>query len=473
MILVWNEIGGGTALGASVLDDALLVEFLSKEDLIKTRKPEWFLRTYAYLSIVFDVSKTNWGGSFDWKKETLDLFSKLEATKFILTTQNKLVPLKDSENPDRLICYPRPMDLSEVNELLTEGELVFLNRYFQLSTIIKRTDPDPEEEKRREKSHIFFKGIGVKAEFRQSHIIRDVILPKYSSRKYKEYDDAKLYNLINYIRTYWPTLESEVRNKRLGAEIFDDIKKTVLLKAYVLKNGEPVPDYLPPVKLYFPKRYGPSEIMEDLFEDVEGIHFLAPYYLNREKRDQKKARRGRQRAEMGWKKFAETLGVWSSPRVEKNDEYVSITGESGYEWVTKEYSPQGIHRIRGDSASADIQSLFKHCAQIEDSETSKHKMTLLFRSLSDNWKDYKDFCQTTYRYFYYTDNDVTYQNSSFLNFLRKTTWLPTADGGFSIPEDAFLDTQKNRLLLGDTVTYSCLTGTQTFLKDIELNLTAS
>jgi len=458
-----------TSLGASVLDDALFVEFLSKEDLIKKRKPEWFLRAYAYLSEVFDVSKTNWDDSFDWEKETLDLFSKLEKNKFILTTQNKLVPLKDPENPDRLICYPRPMDLSEVNELLTEGELVFLNRHFQLSTIIKRTDPDPEEEKRREKSHTFFKGIGVKAEFRQSHIIRDAILPKYSSGKYKEYDDAKLYNLVNYIRAYWPTLESEVKNKRLGAEIFDEIRKTVLLKAYALKNGEPVPDYLPPGMLYFSKRYGPSEIMEDLFEGVEGIHFLAPYYLNREKREQKKARRGRQRAEMGWKKFAETLGVWSSPRVEKNDEYVSITGKSGYDWVKRGHSPRGIHSIGGDSFSEDIQSLIKHCAEKGDSETSKQKMTLLFRSLSDNWKEYKDFCSTTYRYFYGRNYDVPYENSSFLNFLRKSKWLPTSRG-FSKPEDAFLDSQKNRFLLGDTVTYSSLTGNQAFMKDIGLNL---
>lgn len=457
------------SLGAAILDEALFVEFLSKEDLIIKRSPEWFLRAYVYLSKVFDVSKTYGNNRFDWEKETLDLFSKLEKTKFILTNHNILVPLKDTENPDRLICYPRPMELSEIKELLTEGELVFLNKHFQLSTIIKRTDPNPEEETRREKTHAFFKGIGVKAEFRQSHIIRDAILPKYFSGKYKEYDDAKLYNLVNYIRTYWSTLESEVKNKKLGADIFDDIKKTILLKAQTLKSGEQVSDYLNPRKLYFPKRYGQSEIMEDLFEGIEGIHFLSPYYLNREKRDQKRARSGRQRAEMGWKKFAEVLGVWSSPRVEKNDEYVSISGESKYDWVKRKYSSRQIHEIGGDSFSEDILSLFKYCAETEVSEVSKLKMSLLFRSLSDQWKDYKNFCSTTYRYFYNGYNPISYNNSSFLNFLRTSKWLPT-NSGFSRPDEAFLDSQKNRFLLGDMVTYSSLTGNQMFMKDIGINL---
>lgn len=210
-----------TNLGSSVVGEEEFVEFLTKEDLIKVRKPAWFLKAYALLREIFNVTKKYYDGSFKWDEDKLKLFSKLEKTNFVLTSHGSLVPLKDPNKPDRLICYPQSMDLSEVEELFTEGELVFLNKYFQLSTITKRKEPDPEEEENRKKAHEFFEGADVRIYFKQSHVIKDVILPKYSSGKWKEYDNLKLYNLLNYIRLYWPTLESEVKNKRREEKIFD------------------------------------------------------------------------------------------------------------------------------------------------------------------------------------------------------------------------------------------------------------
>ena len=105
--------------------------------------------------------------------DKLELFSKLQKTKFLLTNQKNIVPLKDPEMPDRLICFPQNINLSEINTLLTEGELVFLNKYFQRSTIIRRKDPDPEEEQRREKVHEFFKGIDVRIHYWQFRLAKE------------------------------------------------------------------------------------------------------------------------------------------------------------------------------------------------------------------------------------------------------------------------------------------------------------
>lgn len=462
-----------TDLGSLTLGDEEFVEFLGKEDLVKSRKPYWFLHVYAYLNEVFDVKETNYDGSFAWEEDKLHLFSKLEKTKFILTNQGNLVPLKDPQKPDRLICYPQSIDLSEVNELFTEGELVFLNRYFQLSTIAKRKETDPEEEKKRQKVHDFFDGVGVKLDFKQRHAIKDVILPKYSSGKYKEYDDLKLYNLINYIRMYWPTLQSEVKNKRLSEDIFDEIKDTVLLKTYSYKGGERVINYLPPKKLYFPKRYGPSEVMEDLFEGLEDVYFLDPYYLNREKREQKKKKRGRQKAEFGWKKFAEMLGVWSSPRVEKIEEWINISGKKEYDWVERKYSPSGKHRILGDSFSDDVQKLINYLSGLEEPEKVRQRITILCQSLSDNWKDYKKFCTLTYEYFYHSPTPINLQSSTFLEFLKRAKWVPATDGNFCIPAEVFLDSKRNKFLLGDDVNFVNLAVSQDFLKDIGVKLEPS
>jgi hypothetical protein len=457
-------------LGSSILGEKEFVEFLGKYDLISKRSSRWFLDAYAYLNEIFDVDDCDYRGNLNWVDEKKEIFSQLEKTKFILTNQNDLVPLKDPNKPDMLICYPHSMDLSEVNELFTEGELVFLNRDLQLSTIIRRTAIDPEEEEKRKKVHKFFEGVGVRAYFKQSHVIRDVILPKFSSGKYSQYDDLKLYRLVNYIRSYWSTLESEVRNKKLSESIFDEIKRGVCLKCYSYKGDDRVSGYLIANKLYFSKRYGKNEEMEALFKGMENIHFLHAYYLNREARERKKKKRGRQKTEYSWKRFAEMLGVWSSPRVEKDDSWISISGKPGYGWIERKYSPQGVHEIKGDSISSDIQNLIEYCTKSEDLEMTKKRMTILLNSLSNNWKTYQEHCKTTYRYYYYTYQPVSLDSSSFLNYLKTAKWVPTVDDDFCRPEDAFFDSRSNHSLLGDNVKYVNITGSKTFLKDIGINL---
>lgn len=462
-----------TDLGSSILGETEVIEFLAKEELIKNRKPQWFLNVYGYLREIFDVRNRYYDSSFRWDEDKLRLFSKLEKTKFILTNQGSLIPLKDHERPDRLICYPQSIDLSEVKELFTEGELVFLNKHFQLSTITRRKEPDPDEEERRKRAREFFEGVGVRIYFKQSHVIKDVILPKYSSGKYQEYDDLKLYKLMNYIRLYWPTLESEVKNKKLSEKVFDEIRQTVRLKAYTRRNGEKTEEYISPGKLCFPKRYGKTEVMENLFAGVVGIYFLHPYYLNREKYERKKKRSGRLKAEYSWKKFAEMLGVWSSPRVEKNSSWVSISGKDEYSWVKKQYSPSGLHEISGDSFSSDVEKVIEYCSQLKDTETMRLRMLMLLQSFSDNWKTYNDYCRSTYKYKFHSEMQVTLHSSSFLNYLKNCRWIPAKDGGFYRPEEVFLDTRKNRLILGDSVKFADLAGNRAFLEDIGLNLEPS
>ena len=362
------------------------------------------------------------------------------------------------------------MDLAEVNTLLSEGELVFLNKHFQISSISRRKNPEPEEEQRREIVREFFDGIGIRIYFKQVHVIKDAILPKYSSGKYAQYDDLKLFNFANYLKTYWPTIESEVKNKKISSDIFREIKQTILLKAYKYENGERIERYMSPKEIYFPRRYSNTENMDKLFEDIPEIYFLHPYYLNREKTLRKKKRRGRKRTEYGWKKFAEILGVWSSPIVEKNDAWLSIAGKQGYEWISKQYSPSGMHEIRGDSVSKDIQKLIEYCAKIEDSEIVRKKMEMLWHSLSENWKLYKEHCKTIYKYKYHYEISVDYDNSSFLQYLKDAKWVPTEHGLFSKPTEIFLGTERNKLLIGDKFKYTNLSGSNIFLDDLGIKI---
>lgn len=457
-------------LGAHTVGIKQVIRFLKDEQAVSRRQKKWFLDLCEYLSAVFDTSKKSYWGDFrwDWDEETKNLFVELQELKFILTDDDRLVALKDAAVPDRLICYPQNIDLAEVHQLFVEGEIVFINRYFQESGILHRKGSDPETEEKRHKVKEFFDEIGVKKYFKQAHIISDVILPKFTSGKYQEYDDRKIYALVNYIRMYWSTIESEIRNKKLSSSFIQDVKDRLLLKGYTYRDGKRSECYKQASNLYFSKAYGKNEVMEDLFDGVEGIYFLSPYYFYREKRERRKKKRGRQRAEYSWKKFFETLGVWSSPRVTRNPAWVSIAGKAEYEWIKKQYSPSGVHEVAGNSFSEDLRHLIEYCSKLQNHELSIQRMTLLWECLESNCKLYQEFCKTKYKYFYYSDQYVDYSTSSFLEFLRNSKWVPSVEGVFSRPRELFVDTRSNRFLLGNSANYVNLKGSPTFLKDLEV-----
>jgi len=456
-------------LGARPIGPKEVVDFLKRENEVKKKTKEWFLNLYEYLTAVFDTTKKLFYGDFpwNWDEDIRILFGELKKTKSILTDDDKLVPLEDPTTPDRLLCYPERIDLSEVHQLFTEGEIVFLNRYFQETSITHRKEESAETEEKRGRVKEWFDSIGVKKYFKQTHIIREVILPKFKTGKYKQYTDLKLYDLVDYIRRYWSTIESEIKNKKISADIIEEIKSSVMLKVFSFKEGKRFDEYKNPGEIYFSRRYGKTEVMEELFEGIDDIHFLSSYYLNREKREMRKKKRGRKKAEYTWRKFFEILGVWSSPRVVKEKKWISISGKKGYEWLEKEYSTTGLHEISNDSYSEDIERLIEHCSKIDDQSSIQKRMRLLWHSLERYWKNYKEnYCRISYKWFYRTEQFKQFESSSFLEFLRSAIWVPDVDGGFFKPSDLFTDTKQNHLLLGDDVKYVSLKADETFLKDL-------
>lgn len=452
-------------LGAKQVGIKEVIDFLKKEDSIKTKKNEWFLDVYDYLSSVFDISKR-----LQWDENTKLLFEEAQNSKFILTDDEKLVSLKDPAKLDRLICYPQSINLSEIHQIFTEEEIIFLNRYFQGSTIAHRKEDENEE--KRERVKVWFDSIGVRQYFKQVHVIKDVILPKFITGKYKQYDDLKLYKLTDYIRTYWSTIETEISNKKVSPEIIREIKSAILLKTHCYKNGNKVEEYKKSEDIYFSEKYGKTETMEALFSGIENVHFLSSYYLNREKREVKKKNRGRQKTEYTWRKFFEILGVWNCPRVVKEDSWISIRGKEEYNWIKKEYSPRGSHEIYGNAYSDDIKRLIEYCSKVNEQEEIRKRMVLLWESLEKNWKFYKEnkYCVTEYKWFYNREYRKDYESSVFLEFLRNASWIPTEKLAFCKPSELFLDTKKNRLLLGDGRKYVSLKAGEAFLKDLGIRI---
>jgi len=453
-------------LGSTEIGADQVIEFLQEDKEIAKKSKHWFLDLYDYLSTSFDPS--------DMDEHDELLFEKLQKASFILTHDRGLVPLEDPEFPDRLICYFQRIDLSRVRELFTKGEIVFLHRYFQESGIARRKEDDAGTESKRKRVKEWFDRIGVKKHFKQSHIIREVILPKFTSGRFREYSDVHLYWLVDYIRDHWSTIESEIKSKKLSSAVIEEIRRDLMVKTYTNKNGSTIEEYRSPNEVYFSKRYGKSGIMEDLFEEVEGIHFLSPYYLNRERterRKRKRKRQGRQRRPATWRRFFEILGVWSCPRVEREDKWRSISGKERYSWIKKQWSPRGIHEVYGDSHSDDLERLIACCSKMDESMDVRKRMILLWESLEKHWKLYgEEYCRTRYQWFHRTERHRNYHSSSFLEFLRDARWVPGEDGGFYKPSEVFTDTNENRLLLGDDARYVSLKASGAFLRDLGVGI---
>ena len=128
-----------------------------------------------------------------------------------------------------------------------------------------------------------------------------------------------------------------------------EVLNTIRVKAFKYVDGTKVNEYAKPDEVYFSKSYGKTELMEVLFNGIEGPLFLSPYYLNREKtvKKKKERNRGRQRAEYSWKKFFEIMRTWSSPRVVKN-EGNEFMAHDVYNWREREAASRG-HGITGAS----------------------------------------------------------------------------------------------------------------------------
>ncbi|MBA7560716.1 hypothetical protein ES708_02345 [subsurface metagenome] len=451
-------------LGARRIETRQVIDFLKLGTLLKSKSPEWYLNLYAYLATIFDTSKIR-------EEDTQSLFEELEKVGFVLTDDRKLIPLKDENQKDRLICYPQNLDLSEIHQIFTEGEIVFLHPYLQESSIIHRKDDNPNVEAKRKRVKDWFDNIGVRKHVRQAHIVRDVILPKFNTQKYLDYDDRKNYQLVDYIRNNWSYIETDISSKKLSGDFVNEVVDAVRVKAFRYVKGTKVNEYTKPGGIYFSKSYGKAELMEFLFKGIEGPLFLSPYYLNREKTEKKRGKkRGRQRAEYSWKKFFEILGVWSSPRVVKS-ESTQLIAHDGYDWIKRRNSSRG-HWIIGDSNSDDITKLIEYCSGNCSLNESQSRLKTLWDSLSKNWKMYTDrnFCNSTYGRFYYTNDYVHYNTSSFLEYLRNSAWVQGDDGGFYRPSELYLDSQQNRLLLHNDVNYLAWRASEAFLKDLEAKI---
>jgi hypothetical protein len=421
-----------------------MVRLLKLSRKLKRKRGQWFLDTYDYLR---RKKQALWE-----RKDIWDMFWNI---KFLRRSTGELVAPRDSRKPYRLIThYPQKKEIGNLDRIFESGELVFLDKFFQVAKKgrKRRIDPDLEEKRKRVKD--FLKEYDVEKYMEEFHIINRVVLESFTSGRYRRFKKKRLVIFTNFIRENLSLYANRIRGQRSYIsedEIYDDIKGKLLLKGFYFENGRRREGFFKPEELYFYKLRSKITDVFKLFKGVDGIPFLSQIYYDRKlvrgySTVDPSQRRGRKKEVLSWDDFFAEMGVWASPRLLSRDIEV-YPGDTKYEGIPFGDSSEG-HTLLGDHYFPDIEELMSF-VNGESQETMKAKMGRFLDLVARNWdKAYKKRIGSVYRRFYYKEykHDVGY--AFFINQMKELSWMPSENlSGLFRPEQCYIGTRENRLLL--------------------------
>ncbi len=435
-----------TEFGARRFGVKEIVGLLKLTQVIRSKKGEWFLDVYDYLK-----SKKNghWRGNSIWKE--------IQVLKFLRTSTGELVAPKDERRPFRLLThYPQKKDIGNLDKIFDEGELIFLDKFFQLAKKRANARIDPELEEKRRRVKDFLKEYGVEKLMEEYHIIDKVVLNSFDSRRCKRFSKKKLVIFTNFIRENMSLYANRIRSQRSGIsddKVFEDIRQRLFLKGFYFENGKRKEDLFRPEELYFYKIKGEITDIYKLFKGIDGMPFLSPAYYEEKfvkgySTVDTGQRRGRVREVPEWDDFFREMGVWSSPRLLAQDINID-EGELKYKNISFQYSTEG-HKLIDDHYFPDLKTLVESLER-EKPQTKHSKMKVFLNLVGRSWdREYKKRATSRYRRFYYTQYITEVNFSSFINQMKCLEWVPT-ENLFSLfrPGQCYVGTSENKLLLSE------------------------
>ncbi|MCK4819977.1 hypothetical protein KA005_29700, partial [bacterium] len=374
-----------------------MVRLLKLSRKLKRKRGQWFLDTYDYLR---RKKQALWE-----RKDIWDMFWNI---KFLRTSTGELVAPRDSRKPYRLVThYPQKKEIGNLDKIFESGELVFLDKFFQVAKkgTKRRIDPDLEEKRKRVKD--FLKEYDVEKYMEEFHIINRVVLESFTSGRYHRFKKKRLVIFTNFIRENLSLYANRIRGQRSYIsedEIYDDIKGKLLLKGFYFENGRRREGFFKPEELYFYKLRSKITDVFKLFKGVDGIPFLSQIYYDRKlvrgySTVDPSQRRGRKKEVLSWDDFFKEMGVWSSPRLLAQDIAID-KNDPRYGEIPFQNSTEG-NRLLGDHYFPDFEELLNHLGS-ESEKSRLNKMRVFLELLARNWDSkYKNRTTSRYRRFYY------------------------------------------------------------------------
>jgi hypothetical protein len=452
---VWNGLDDRgrkvlSELGVKNFGLSEVVRLLRNIGAVKRKKGQWFLDIYDYLRDKKRIS---------WDRE--DIWDELWHVKFLRTSTGELAAPRDRKRPYRLIThYPQKKEIGNLDKIFESGELIFLDRFFQVAKKGRRRRIDPALEEKRKRVKDFLKGYDVEKYMEEFHIINRVVLESFTSGRYRRFNKKRFVIFTNFIRENLSLYANRMRGQRSWIsedQIFDEIKGKLLLKGFYYESGRRKERFFRPEELYFYKLKGRITNVFKLFKGIDGIPFLSQIYYDRKfvkgySTVNPSQRRGRKKEVLSWDDFFGEMGVWASPRLLKRDMKV-YPGDTRYEGIPFGDSSDG-HTLLGDHYFPDIEMLINY-VNGESQKTIKAKMGIFLDLVARNWdKAYKKRTGSVYRRYYYKEYKHDVEYASFLNQMKEISWMPSDNlPGLFRPEQAYVGSQANRLLLGENTPF--------------------
>jgi len=442
-------------LGINQVSLKEVVALLEHAPLLIKKKPSWFLDVYDYLA-----QESN---SFD--SVIKEIYDSLWDIQFLLTSPGKLISPRDQTKPYQLIThYPQRKEIGNLAKIFEDGELVFLDKFFQIEKKGGKARPNPELEKKRDRVKDFLKRYGVDKYMEEFHIINKVILETFDSGRFRDFSDKKMAIFTNFIRENLSLYANRIRSQRSSVkdeELFREIREKLRVKGFYFQNGKRKEGFFKPEELHFYRQKGKKTDVASVFSGVDNVPFLSTMYYDRKLTKDystvsEERRRGRRRAVPSWDEFFKQMGVWSSPRIIPRE--VSIAWDvKKYPGIPFRHSTWG-HKLLDDHVMPDFDNLLQH---VTDKKRVMHaRMQRFCLLLAKNWNEkYKPRTASTYWWSHYGEQKDKVPYATFLQRLKDTSWLPSDNNKETLyrPGQTHMGSAENKYLLPSStpfVTYS-------------------
>jgi len=423
-----------------------VIDLLDSPEDVKDRSARWLLDIYDYLAQQHELRRL-YGTEVE--------FERLGRVPFLRTSDGRLVSPASHSGTDRLLVQHRQTkSLGGWVRMFDEGELVFLERFFQEAKKDRRVRIDPELEEKRKRVKQFLRRYDVAPRMRPYQVIHKVILPKFASGKFRGYSDEKLVLFTNYVRenliAYIKQMYSQRKTLQSDQEAIADIREVLRLKGIVSEDGCPVEGYFSPSELYIDSRGRSREPIARALDGVAGAPYISPIYRDRQivKGYTSVPKRGRRQEVVDWDTFFEKLGVWRSPRLKVLGTVELDWRHRGREWVPKPSDFSRYNRLCEDKVLPDLEALVRYH---EQNPRAGHRQLRLFRDLlAEFWEQkYRPENQCRHEWFYYMPYERVLYETSFYHQLRETSWLPVegSRGRLFRPDQVYFKTPLNEWLL--------------------------
>lgn len=441
----------------------LIPDLFSERLDTKTQGVNWFIEMYYYLA-------SKWQLFDSWRRP--EVFDELRRTPFLLAHDFALVPPSVDTDDDRLVTYhPKGENLGILPKIFEDGEIVFLHKGLSVD---KRKTHDV---KRARIVEFFVEEYGVSKFIDPHKIINDVILPKFESRKHEEFSPKKLVILTNYIREnvrFWINKKKGARSRAISEdEIYRELGSKILFKAEYSKSGPVKETFMPPNLLYIGGRSKSRSDIFSMMSALEEVPFISQdYYKSHFVQGYSKAdmvNRGRYKKSITWDAFFGKLGAWSTPRVIESMPVNIARYSASWRFISQlpgEANDQG-YTISSDWVMPEFEKIIK--VYNRKPRVGKRLLNLLRDQLRNNWAVYAPYKTTTIEWHYRGFHSQDVPGSTFLYELQKTNWYFPERGAPRSPEEFYLYSDLNELILPEESLFVSDNRNRTFYRDIGIN----